>query len=114
MNQKEENYQRFSKGPDRIDGSVHNRVVARLGTAFDYGEMEPLDVVEMAFTVEPHGNIRSMMVVDMAAAKSLRDQLDAAIKEHDANVRRARRHRHPRYQVPDGKGGTKNVTIPED
>jgi len=114
MNHQEENYARFCKDPDRIDGAVHNTATARLGVAFNYSAMEPLDAVEIAFTTEPHGNIRSIMVVDMAAAKALRDRLDAALKEHDANVRRARRHRHPRYQVPDGKGGTKNVTIPED
>ena len=78
----EENYVRFSKDPTRIDGSVHNTVSARLGSAFNYRAMESLDAVEMAFTVEPYGNIRSILVVDMDAAKALRDQLDEILKEH--------------------------------
>jgi len=88
----EQNYARFSASPDRIDGAVQNTVTARLGVAFNYSAMEQIDAVEVAFANEPHGNMRSVMVVDMAAAKALRDRLDAALKEHDANVRRARRH----------------------
>lgn len=88
----EQNYARYSASPDRIDGAVHNTVTARLGVAFNYSAMEEIDAVEIAFANEPHGNMRSIMVADIAAAKSLRDRLDAALKEHDANVRRARRH----------------------
>ena len=90
--QAEQNYAKFSTAPDRIDGAVHNTTTARLGVAFNYSAMEQMDAVEIAFANEPHGNMRSIMVVDMAAAKALRDRLDAALKEHDANVRRARRH----------------------
>ncbi len=88
----EENYARYSKDPDRIDGAVHNTATARLGLAFNYSAMEQIDAVEIAFANEPHGNMRSIMVVDMEAAKVLRDRLDALLAEHDANVRRARRH----------------------
>jgi hypothetical protein len=82
MNTKKENYAQFSEAPDRIDGSVHNTVIARLGTAFDYREMKPVDAIEFAFTVEPHGNMRSMLVADMAAATALRDQLTEILKEY--------------------------------
>jgi hypothetical protein len=78
----EENYARFSNDPARIDGSVHNTVSARLGTAFNYSAMEPMDAIEIAFANEPHGNMRSVLVADMAAAKALRDQLDQILKEH--------------------------------
>jgi len=88
----EQNYAKFSAASDRIDGAVHNTTTARLGVAFNYSAMEQIDAVEIAFANEPHGNMRSIMVVDMAAAKALRDRLDAALKEHDANVRRTRRH----------------------
>lgn len=77
--QKEENYTRFSRNPARIDGAIHNRAVARLGVGFDNNLGDAVDAVEIAFTAEPHGNIRSMMVIDMATAKALRDQLDAII-----------------------------------
>ena len=89
--QAEQNYAKFSTVPYRIDGAVHNTATARLGVAFNYSAMEQIDAVEIDFANEPHGNMRSIMVVDMAAAKALRDRLDAVIKEHDANVRRARR-----------------------
>ena len=88
----EQSYARFSASPDRIDGAVQNTVTARLGVAFNYSVMDQMDAVEIAFNNEPIGTTRYMMVVDMAAAKALRDRLDAALKEHDANVRRARRH----------------------
>ena len=88
----EQSYARFSASPDRIDGAVQNTVSARLGVAFNYSAMDQMDAVEIAFNNEPIGTTRYMMVVDMAAAKALRDRLDAALKEHDANVRRARRH----------------------
>ena len=90
--QAEQNYAKFSAALDRIDGAVHNTTTARLGVAFNYSAMEQIDAVEIAFANEPHGNMRSIMVIDMAAAKALRDRLDAVLKEHDANVRRARRH----------------------
>jgi len=88
----EQSYARFSASPDRIDGAVQNTVSARLGVAFNYSAMDQMDAVEIAFNNEPIGTTRYMMVVDMAAAKALRDRIDAALKEHDANVRRARRH----------------------
>jgi len=88
----EQSYARFSASPDRIDGAVQNTVSARLGVAFNYSAMDQMDAVEIAFNNEPIGTTRYMMVVDMAAAKALRDRLDAVLKEHDANVRRARRH----------------------
>ena len=68
--QAEENYARFSANPDRIDGAVHNTATARLGVGFNYSAMEQIDAVEIAFANEPHGNMRSVMVVDMAAAKA--------------------------------------------
>ena len=88
----EQSYARFSASPDRIDGAVQNTVTARLGVAFNYSAMDQMDAVEIAFNNEPIGTTRYLMVVDMAAAKALRDRLDAVLKEHDANVRRARRH----------------------
>jgi hypothetical protein len=81
-NQAEANYAQFSRDPSRIDGAVHNTVTARLGTAFDYNAGEPLDAVEIAFVQEPYGNVRSILVADLAAAKGLRDQLDQILKEH--------------------------------
>lgn len=90
--QAEQNYVRFSKNADRIDGAVHNTVSARLGVAFNYSAMEEIGAVEFAFTNEPHGNIRSIMVVDLNAARALRDRLNALIHEHERNVCRARRH----------------------
>ena len=85
------NYACFSQNPDRIDGAVQNTVTARLGVAFNYSAMDQMDAVEIAFNNEPIGTTRYLMVVDIAAAKALRDRLDAALKEHDANIRRARR-----------------------
>ena len=111
--QAEQNYAKFRTAPDRIDGAVHNTATARLGIAFNYSAMEQIDAVEIAFANEPHGNMRSIMVVDMAAAKALRDRLDAALKEHDANVRRARRQNIKSYRVQRSDGRTVNVTIPE-
>ena len=86
--QSEQNYAKFSKDPDRIDGAVHNTANARQGIAFNYSAMELMDAVEIAFNNEPIGTTRYLMVVDMAAAKALRDQLDAAIKKQDTNIRR--------------------------
>ena len=74
--QAEQNYARFSTSTDRIDGAVHNTVTARLGDAFNYSAMHQIDAVEIAFANEPHGNMRSSMVVDMEAAKALRDRLN--------------------------------------
>jgi hypothetical protein len=111
----EQNYARFSVNPDRIDGAVHNTATARLGVGFNYNAMEQIDAVEIAFANEPHGNVRSVMVVDMAAAKALRDRLDAVLAEQAANVRRARRHRATKtYPVKRGDGRVVNVTIPEE
>ena len=76
--------EKFRASPDRIDGVVHNTATARLGVAFNYSAMEEIDAVEIAFYNEPRGNMRSIMVVDVVAAKALRDRLDAALKEHDA------------------------------
>ena len=39
----EQNYARFSVNPDRIDGAVHNTATARLGVAFNYSAMEPVE-----------------------------------------------------------------------
>lgn len=96
----EQNYARYSARPDRIDGAVHNTVTARLGIAFNYSAMEAIDAIEIAFANEPHGNMRSILVADIAAAKALRDRLDAGLNEHDTNMRRS-----------DGR--VVNVTIPE-
>ena len=85
------NYASFNLSPDRIDGSLHNTAKARLGVGFNYSAMELLPAIEIAVSNEPYGNMRSLLVVDMEAAKALRDQLDAALKEHDANIRLARR-----------------------
>jgi alkyl hydroperoxide reductase subunit AhpC len=89
--QAEQNYAKFSASPDRIDGSIHNTTTARLGVAFNYNAMEQVDAVEIAFTIEPHGNMRSIMVVDINAARSLRNMLDVVLDKRDANVRRAMR-----------------------
>ena len=110
----EQSYARFSASPDRIDGAVQNTVTARLGVAFNYSAMDQMDAVEIAFNNEPIGTTRYLMVVDMAAAKALRDRLDAVLKEHDANVRRARRQKIKSYRVRRSDGRTVNVTIPED
>ena len=86
------NYACFSANPDRIDGAVQHTVTARMGVAFNYSAMDQMDAVEIAFANEPHGNMRSIMVVDMTAARALRDRLNALIHEHQRNVCRARRH----------------------
>ena len=90
--QAEQNYAKFNAAPDRIDGAIHNTATARIGVAFNYSAMEQIDAVEIAFTNEPHGNMRSIMVVDMNTARALRDKLNALIYEHECNVCRARRH----------------------
>ena len=87
----EQNYVRFNADPDRIEGAIHNTATARLGAGFNYSAMEPVDAVEIAFANEPHGNMRSIMVVDITAARALRDTLNALIHEHERNVCRARR-----------------------
>jgi len=73
------NYARFSANPDRLDGAVQNTATARMGVAFNYSAKEQIDAVEIAFANEPHGNMRSILVVDMKAARTLRDQLDAIL-----------------------------------
>jgi hypothetical protein len=87
----QDNYARFSTNPDRIDGAIHNTAAARLGVGFNYSAMEEIDVIEIAFANEPHGNMRSILVVDMNAATALRDRLNALLHEHERNVCRARR-----------------------
>ena len=87
----QDNYTRFSQNPDRIDGAIHNTATARLGVGFNYSAMEEIDALEIAFANEPHGNMRYIMVVDMTAARALRDKLNALIYEHEHNVCRARR-----------------------
>jgi hypothetical protein len=87
----QDNDARFSANPDRIEGAIHNTATARLGVAFNFSAMEPVDAIEIAFANEPHGNMRSIMVVDMTAARALRDRLNAIIHEHERNVCRVRR-----------------------
>jgi hypothetical protein len=87
----EENYAAFNKNPDRIDGAIHNTATARLGVGFNFQAMETVDAIEIAFANEPHGNMRSIMAVDMTAARALRDRLNAIIHEHERNVCRVRR-----------------------
>jgi hypothetical protein len=87
----EENYAAFSKNPDRIEGSIHNTATVRLGVGFNFQSMESVDAIEIAFANEPHGNMRSILVVDMTAARALRDRLNALIHEHEHNICRARR-----------------------
>lgn len=87
----EENYASFSKNPDRIEGSIHNTATVRLGIGFNFQAMEPVAAIELAFTNEPHGNMRSILVVDMSAARKLRDRLNALIHEHERDICRARR-----------------------
>ncbi|XHR27633.1 MAG: hypothetical protein ACFUZC_17035 [Chthoniobacteraceae bacterium] len=89
--QAEQNFARFTEQQDRIEGSIHNTVNARLGTAFNFLSMEETDAVEIAFANEPHGNMRSILVVDLNAARTLRDRLNALIHEHERDVCRARR-----------------------
>lgn len=112
--QHEENYARFAARPDRIDGALNNTAKARLGPAFNYGIHDEVPSVEIAFSNEPHGNVRSIMVVDMAAARSLRDQLNALIYEHERNTCRARRHRAKTYRAQRADGRVVRVTIPEN
>ena len=88
---REENFARFTTNPDRIDGMIHNTASARMGVAFSLSTMEEIDAVEITFTNTPHGNMRSTMVVDLNAARALRDRLNALIYEHERNVCRARR-----------------------
>jgi len=87
----EDNYAAFSKNPDRIEGAIHNTATVRLGVAFNFQAMEPVDAIEIAFANEPHGNMRSILVADMNATRVLRDRLNALIHEHERNVGRARR-----------------------
>jgi hypothetical protein len=87
----QDNDARFSANPDRIEGAIHNTATDRLGVAFNFSAMEPVDAIEIAFANEPHGNMRSIMVVDMTAARALRDRLNAIIHEHERNVCRVRR-----------------------
>lgn len=75
----EANYARYSANPNRISGTVHNSVIARSGPAFNYSTMEEIDAVEISFVNEPYGNMRSILVADLAAARTLRDQLDAIL-----------------------------------
>ena len=77
------NYARFSATPDRIDGAIHNTATALRGVAFNYSAKEQIDAVEIAFANEPHGNMRSILVVDMEAARALRDQLDAILAKQN-------------------------------
>lgn len=76
----QDNYARFSANPDRIEGAIHNTATARLGVGFNYSAMEPVDAVEIAFANEPHGNMRSILVVDMTAARALRDRLNELLE----------------------------------
>lgn len=110
----EENYARFASNPKRIDGAVNNTAKARLGAAFNYSAGEQIDAVEMAFASEPHGNMRTIMVVDMAAARSLRDQLNTLMHGHEQEVRRARLRKVKTYRAQRADGRTVRVTIPED
>ena len=66
----QDNYTHFSQNPDRIDGAIHNTATARLGVGFNYSAMEEIDAIEIAFANEPHGNMRSIMVVDLNAARA--------------------------------------------
>lgn len=87
----EENYAAFSKNPDRIEGSIHNTATVRLGIGFNFQAMESVDAIEIAFANEPHGNMRSILAVDMTAARALRDRLNVLIHEHERDICRARR-----------------------
>ncbi len=89
--QAEQNFARFSASPDRIHGVIHNTANARLGTAFNFSAMEEIDAVELSFVNNPPGNVRLIMVVDLNAARTLRDRLNALIHEHERNVCRTRR-----------------------
>ena len=53
--------------------------------------MEETDAVEIAFSKEPHGNMRTILAVDLNAARALRDRLNTLIHEHESDVCRARR-----------------------
>ena len=75
-NESNANYATFKASPNQIEGAIHNTANARKGVAFRYRENEIVDAVEIAFCDEPHGNMRSVLVIDMEAAKRLRHQLD--------------------------------------
>ena len=70
-----ENYAKFRANPNRIDGAIQNTAVARAGAAFSWSAMQAVPAVEIAFNNEPLGTTRYLMVVDMEAAKALRDSL---------------------------------------
>jgi hypothetical protein len=89
--QAEQNFARFIERQDRIEGAIHNTASARMGVAFNFSAMEEIDAVEIAFANEPHGNMRSILVVDLNAARALRDRLNALIHEHERDVCLARR-----------------------
>ena len=87
MSTLDNNYAAFRASPDCIDGAIHNTAVARAGRAFDWRMQQSVPAIEIAFANEPHGNMRSVMVVDLQAAKALRDQLDAILAEKAGNGR---------------------------
>ena len=70
-------------GSDRINGVLHNSAVVRHGFAEKFERFEKVgevEGVEIAFTREPHGNMRWIAAIDMDAARSLRDQLTAILE----------------------------------
>jgi len=77
----DDNYAVFRANPDCIDGAIQNTTVARAGRAFDWKMQQSVHAVEIAFNNEPIGTTRYLMVIDMAAAKALRDQLDAILSK---------------------------------
>ncbi len=72
-------YTKFTNDPTRIDGAVQNCALVRKGHAYDYNNEQILDAVELAFSSEPHGNMRTLVTLDLATAKALRDQLNALV-----------------------------------
>jgi|GEM_PF-6096019 len=80
-NQVNATYTQWSNSSTRIDGAVHNTVIARRGLTFNYRTEQPFEAVEISFANEPYGNMRSILVADMAAARALRDQLNRILGE---------------------------------
>ncbi len=74
----EANYKSYSNSPDRVDGAVHNTAHIRKGVSYDYKNGETLPSVEFAFSRNGVA-MRSMIVVDMDAARAMRDRLDAIL-----------------------------------
>lgn len=76
----DDNYAAFRTNPDCIEGAIQNTAVVRAGRAFDWKMQQSVPAIEIAFNNEPTGTTRYLMVVDMEAARALRDRLNEILK----------------------------------